>query len=347
MIQISRESRMMKHKSGSQKKPVLFSGIQPSGTLTIAHYIGAIQHWVSLQNQYESMFCIVDLHTITVRQDPKLLYQRCYDLLASYIACGIDPDNSVLFIQSHVPHHAELAWILNCFTLIGELNRMTQFKDKSKRFEENINAGLFGYPVLMAADILLYQTQVVPVGHDQKQHLELTRDIAIRFNKLHGEVFTVPEPYISSFGSRIMSLQSPDRKMSKSESEQSYIGLLDSPDQIVKKLKQAVTDSGSEVRYDLNQKAGISNLLVLLSSVTGESVDVLEARYEGKGYGIFKQEVADALIAFLTPVQKRFSEIISDKTYMDKVLTKGAELAGARAKETLKAVSTALGMVTL
>lgn len=338
---------MTKNKIQSHKKPVLFSGIQPSGSLTIAHYIGAIQHWVALQAQYDSFFCLVDLHTITVRQEPQILRQRCYELLASYIACGIDPENNILFAQSHVPHHAELAWILNCFTLVGELNRMTQFKDKSRRFEDNINAGLFGYPVLMAADILLYQTQVVPVGHDQKQHLELARDIALRFNKLYGEIFVVPDPYISSFGSRIMSLQSPDKKMSKSESEQSYIGLLDAPDTIVQKLKRAVTDSGAEVRYDPENKAGVSNLLVLLSTATGQTIEALELQYAGKGYGVFKQAVADALINFLEPIQQRFSEIIQDKAYMDGVLARGAELARARAKETLDKVNKALGFVTI
>lgn len=340
-------SPMMKNKIGAHKKPVLFSGIQPSGSLTIAHYIGAIQHWVALQSEYDSLFCLVDLHTITVRQEPEVLRRRCYDLLASYIACGIDPENNILFAQSHVPHHAELAWILNCFTLVGELNRMTQFKDKSRRFEDNINAGLFSYPVLMAADILLYQTQVVPVGHDQKQHLELTRDIALRFNKFYGDIFVIPEPYISSFGSRIMSLQSPERKMSKSESEQSYIGLLDAPDLIIQKLKRAVTDSGCEVRYDPENKPGVSNLLVLLSTATGQSIEALEAHYEGKGYGIFKQDVADALIAFLAPMQQRFSDVIQDKAYMDGVLARGAELARARARVTLEKVNKALGFVTI
>lgn len=329
------------------KKPVLFSGIQPSGSLTIAHYIGAIQHWVALQADYDSLFCLVDLHTITVRQEPEILRQRCYDLLASYIACGIDPETNILFAQSHVPQHAELAWILNCFTLVGELSRMTQFKDKSRRFEENINAGLFNYPILMSADILLYQTQIVPVGQDQKQHLELTRDIALRFNKLYGEIFVVPEPYISSFGGRIMSLQSPEKKMSKSESEQSYIGLLDTPDMIVQKIKRAVTDSESEVRYDLENKPGISNLLVLLATATGQSIEILETQYESKGYGVFKQAVAEALITFLAPMQQRFSEIIQDKAYMDAVLVRGAELARTRARIMLEKVNKALGFVTI
>lgn len=330
----------------TKNKPVLFSGIQPSGPLTIAHYIGAIQHWVELQSQYDSLFCLVDLHTITTRQEPSVLRNRCYELLASYIACGINPETNILFAQSHVPHHAELAWVLNCFTLIGELNRMTQFKDKSKRFEDNINAGLFNYPVLMAADILLYKTQIVPVGQDQKQHLELTRDIALRFNKLYGDIFVVPEPYISSFGSRIMSLQAPERKMSKSENEQSYIGLLDTPDIITQKLKRAVTDSGSEVRYDPSNKPGVSNLLVLLSTTTGQTIEALEVHYEGRGYGVFKQDVADALIAFLAPIQERFSKIIQDKAYMDKVLTNGAEQAQQRARMTLDKVNQALGFVT-
>jgi tryptophanyl-tRNA synthetase len=327
------------------KKPVLFSGIQPSGLLTIAHYIGAIQHWVKLQSEYDSYFCLVDLHAITVRQDPVQFNHRCYDLLASYIACGLDPKENIIFAQSHVPHHAELAWILNCFTLMGELSRMTQFKDKSSRFKENINAGLLTYPILMAADILLYQTEIVPVGEDQKQHLELTRDIAQRFNRSYGETFTIPEPYIAGFGSRIMSLENPTRKMSKSEGEQSYIGLLDTPDDILQKLKRAVTDSGKDIRYHPEEKPGVSNLLVILSSITKKSIEDLEKQYIGKGYGQLKQEVADALIVFLKPIQERFHKVREDKAYMDQVLLEGAKKAKVRAQRTLKKVNEALGFL--
>lgn len=326
-------------------KKVLFSGIQPSGHLMIGNYIGAIKHWVQLQTTYQSYFALVDMHTITVKQDPQELRKRCYDFLALYIACGIDPEQNIIFVQSHVPSHAQLAWILNCFTYMGELNRMTQFKDKSARFETNINAGLFDYPVLMAADILLYQTNLVPVGHDQKQHLELARDLAIRFNNIYGELFTIPEPYIPPFGGRIMSLQEPTKKMSKSdENDNSYIGLLDTPDIIRKKMQRAVTDSGHEIKQDEN-KPGVTNLLTLYSAITNETIEDLEKKYSDQGYGIFKKDIAERLIDFLTPIQEKFHTLRNDEAKMHKILKAGAQKASAKAEETVSKVQDALGFI--
>ncbi len=332
--------------STSHAKPVLLSGIQPSGQLLIGHYIGAIRNWVAMQETHDSLFMLVDLHAITVRQEPAVLRERCLDFIALYLACGLDPQRNTLFIQSHVPAHSQLAWILNCYAYMGELERMTQFKDKSRQHEANINVGLFDYPVLMAADILLYGTDLVPVGSDQKQHLELTRDLAIRFNNIYGEVFRVPEPYIPSFGGRIMSLQDPEKKMSKSDpNEQSYIALLDTPDVVVKKLKRAVTDSGSEVRYDPENKPGVSNLLTLMSTVSGQPLEVLEAHFAGKGYGALKKDVADALIAFLEPLQARYHALREDQSYIDGVLSDGARRAGERAAPMLARVHEVIGLV--
>lgn len=266
-------------------KPIVFSGAQPSGELTIGNYMGALRQWVSMQDDYHCIYCIVDLHAITARQDPEKLRKATLDTLALYLACGIDPEKSTIFVQSHVPEHAQLGWALNCYTYFGELSRMTQFKDKSARYSENINAGLFDYPVLMAADILLYQTNQVPVGEDQKQHLELSRDIAQRFNALYGEVFKVPEPFIPASGARVMSLLEPTKKMSKSDDNRNnVIGLLEDPKSVVKKIKRAVTDSDEPpvVRYDQQNKAGVSNLLDILSGVTGQSIAELEQHFEGK-----------------------------------------------------------------
>lgn len=328
------------------QKPILLSGIQPSGHLMIGNYIGAISHWQKMQADYDCLFMLVDLHTLTVRQDPALLRQRCYDFLALYIACGIHPENNTLFVQSHVPAHAQLAWILNCFTQIGELNRMTQFKDKSRRHAHNINAGLFDYPVLMAADILLYNTAKVPVGEDQKQHLELTRDVALRFNHLYGEIFTVPEPYIPPQGARIMSLQDPTQKMSKSDAnEQNYIGLLDPPELVRNKLKRAVTDSGSEVRYDPETKPGVANLLTIFSGVSGQTVAELEATYATGGYGRFKNELADAIIEHLKPIQQQYQALRADDAVLQGILMKGAEKAACRANPVLRKVHDALGLI--
>ena len=270
-------------------KKTIFSGIQPSGILTLGNYLGAVKNWVALQDEYDCYYCVVDLHAITVRQDPATLRRRTLDTMAILIASGIDPKKNVLYMQSHVSAHAELAWLLNCFTYMGELSRMTQFKEKSAKAGDNINAGLFTYPVLMAADILLYQADLVPVGVDQKQHLELTRDIAIRFNNIYGGVFTVPEPYIPKAGAKIMSLQEPEKKMSKSdENENAFISLLDPPDAIARKLRRAVTDSDGEIRY-AEEKPGVSNLLTIYSVLTGKTVAESEKDFAGQGYGVLKQ----------------------------------------------------------
>lgn len=327
-------------------KPVVLSGIQPSGHLTIGNYIGALRNWGTLQDDHDCLFTLVDLHAITVHQDPADLRQRCYDFIALYMACGIDPEKSTIFVQSHVPEHSELAWILNCYTYMGELNRMTQFKDKSQKHAANINVGLFGYPVLMAADILLYGADKVPVGSDQKQHLELTRDLAMRFNNRYGEIFTVPEPYIPEVGARIMSLQDPTSKMSKSDdNESNYVALLDPPNRIKKKIKRAVTDSGMEIRFDRENKAGVSNLLELLSGVTGKSIPQLEAEYEGQGYGKLKGDTADAVVAFLEPVQARYHEIRDNGDELARILQAGAEKARERALPILRRVQDAIGFI--
>lgn len=327
-------------------KKVLFSGIQPSGQLMIGNYIGAIKHWVNLQNEFKSYFTLVDLHTITVKQNPQALLQRCYDFLALYIACGIDPEQNIIFVQSHVSAHAELAWILNCFTYMGELNRMTQFKDKSARYESNINVGLFDYPVLMAADILLYDTNLVPVGNDQKQHLELTRDVAIRFNNVYGETFVIPEPYIPPLGGRIMSLQDPTKKMSKSDdNEQNYLGLLDSPEIIRKKMMRAVTDSGKEIIADAENKPGVTNLLTLYSAITNESISALETKFQNEGYGTLKKVIAEAVVDFLAPLQEKFHKLRTDLNQMHKILKHGREQATLKANETLARVHDVIGFI--
>lgn len=329
----------------SDKKRI-FSGVQPSGNLTIGNYLGAIRNWIPLQDEYDCMYCIVDLHTLTVRQDPKELRQRSLSVLALYIACGLDPEKNVLFLQSHVSAHAELAWILNCYTYIGELNRMTQFKEKSQKHQDNINAGLFTYPVLMAADILLYQTDLVPVGQDQKQHLEITRDIAERFNGVYGDVFTVPEVYLPKVGAKIMSLQEPSSKMSKSdENENNYVLIMDSPDVILRKFKRAVTDSEREIRYDVENKPGISNLMSIYSSVTDKSFAAIEAEFEGKSYGDFKVAVGEAVVDKLKPVQDRYNELMSNKDYLQEVLKNGAEQANKLAYRTLGKVYKKIGLL--
>lgn len=326
--------------------PTVLSGIQPSGRLTLGNYLGALKHWLRLHEQHRCYYMLVDLHSITVRQDPAVLRERCEEFLALYMACGLDPRDNVLFVQSHVRQHAELAWILNCYTQMGELNRMTQFKDKSSKHADNINAGLFSYPVLMAADILLYQAQKVPVGDDQKQHLELTRDIAQRFNHLHGEVFTVPEPMIPPVGARIMGLQDPTAKMSKSgEAETDAVYLLDPPEVITRKIKRAVTDTGSEIRLDVSEKPGISNLMNILAAIRGESFAEIEARFVGRGYGALKGEVAEAVVETLRPLQARYAELREDRDGLRAVLRAGAEAAGERAETTLVRVKDALGFI--
>lgn len=327
-------------------KPIVLSGIQPSGRLTLGNYLGALKNWVTLSEAYDCHYMLVDLHAITVRQEPQVLRERCYEFLALYIACGLDPARNTLFVQSHVPAHARLGWILNCYTQMGELNRMTQFKDKSAKHVDNINAGLFDYPVLMAADILLYQAQQVPVGDDQKQHLELTRDIAIRFNNLYGDVFTVPEPMIPPVGARIMGLQEPTAKMSKSgEAETDAIYLLDSPDVITRKIKRAVTDLGAEIKYDIAAKPGVSNLMSILAAIRGESFASIEARYVGKGYGHFKTEVAEAVVECLRPVQERYAAVREDIDGLRRVLRAGADAASVRADATLQRVHGVLGFI--
>lgn len=320
--------------------------MQPTGVLTLGNYLGALKNWSQLQDQYDSIYSIVDLHSLTVRRQPKDVRADSVSLLAQYIACGIDPEKNTLFIQSHVSAHAELCWILSCYTYMGELNRMTQFKEKAGSHQDNVNAGLFTYPVLMAADILLYQADLVPVGGDQKQHLEITRDIAIRFNSVYGPVFTVPEPYIPKVGARIMSLQEPESKMSKSdENQNAYITLLDSPDTIIRKFKRAVTDSEALVRYDIENKPGISNLISIYSCVTGKTYDQVEAEFEGKGYGDFKLAVGEAVAEALKPVQARYNELMSDKVQLEAILKKGADSAEYLAMKTLRKVYKKLGLV--
>lgn len=330
----------------SDKKRIL-SGIQPSGALTLGNYIGALRNWVELQNndEYECYYMLADLHTITVRQVPKDFRKNALDLLALFIAAGIDPDKSPVFFQSHVPAHAQLSWVLTCNTYMGELSRMTQYKDKSQKHAGNINAGLFTYPSLMAADILLYQADLVPVGADQNQHLELTRDLANRFNNAYSETFKVPEGYIPKVGARIMSLQDPTQKMSKSDSnENGYILLLDTPEVIVRKIKRAVTDSGSEVKHG-EGKAGVENLMNIYSAVTGSSMEKIEERFDGKGYGIFKAEVADAVVEALRPIQERYRELMENKDYLEQVYRKGAEAASRTAAKTLSKVYRKVGFI--
>ncbi|MGX9252615.1 tryptophan--tRNA ligase [Pantoea ananatis] len=329
-------------------KPIVFSGAQPSGELTIGNYMGALRQWVQMQDDFHCIYCIVDQHAITVRQDPAALRKATLDTLALYLACGIDPEKSTIFVQSHVPEHTQLSWILNCYTYFGELNRMTQFKDKSSRYEENINAGLFSYPVLMAADILLYQTAQVPVGEDQKQHLELSRDIASRFNALYGDIFKVPEPFIPKSGARVMSLLEPTKKMSKSDDNRNnVIGLLEDPKSVVKKIKRAMTDSEEPpvIRYDIKEKAGVSNLLDILSGVTGKPVTALEQEFEGKMYGHLKGAVADAVSGMLTDLQERYHRFRNDEALLEQVMRDGAQKARAQAQETLKKVYDAVGFV--
>ncbi len=330
-------------------KPIVLSGCQPSGQLTIGNYMGALKQWVSMQDDFECLYMLVDLHAITVRQDPKNLYDACLDGLALYLACGIDPDKSTLFVQSHVPEHAQLSWVLNCYAQMGELNRMTQFKDKSAKNMSNINVGLYAYPVLQAADILLYQADKVPVGEDQKQHLELTRDIATRFNNLYsGDVFTLPDPYIPEFGARIMSLQEPDRKMSKSDTNpNNFIGLLEEPKKLTKKIKRAVTDSDEQARIYFNpeEKPGVSNLLTLLSLATGKSIDALVPEYEDKMYGHLKGDVADAVVALVEPIQQKFHTLRNDRAYLDSVMKDGAAKASEKASVTLQKVYEAVGFI--
>jgi len=327
-------------------KKVMLSGIQPSGDLHLGNYLGAVKNWSELAEEFDCYYFMADLHSITVRQNPAELRRRSVSQLAQYIACGLDPEKNTLFLQSHVHEHAELGWILNCYTMFGELSRMTQFKDKSSKNSENINGGLFTYPALMAADILLYQADYVPVGEDQRQHCELTRDIAIRFNNLYGETFKVPEAYIPRVGARIMSLSVPNSKMSKSD-PQGCVFILDKPEEIARKFKRAVTDSDTEncVRYDPEAKPGVSNLMSIYAAVTGKSFDEIERDFAGKGYGAFKPAVGEAVIETLRPIREESERMIADKAYLQGVYTEGAQRASAVARRTLRKVYKRVGFV--
>ena len=329
-------------------KKTVFSAVQPSGIPTIGNYVGSIKNWVKMQDEYDCIYSLADLHTLTVKQIPAELRQRSYDLLALYLACGIDPEKSVVFAQSHVPAHAELTWILNTVTYPGELTRMTQYKDKSQRHAENVNMGLLDYPVLMAADILLYGTDLVPVGADQKQHLEIARDLAVRFNNRYSETFTVPEPLIPKTGAKIMSLQDPDKKMSKSDDNPTdYISMNDSTDEIVKKFKRAVTDSQAEVRYDPENKKGVSNLLTIYSLFADKTIEEAEKEFEGKGYGDFKLAVGEAVAAVIEPVIAEKNRILKDKGYLESVLKSGAEKANYLAGKMMRKVYKKVGLIQL
>jgi len=327
-----------------ERKKRIFSGIQPSGELTLGSYMGAIRNWVALQDDYDCLFCIVDEHAITVRQDPALLRRRSVAQLAQYIACGLDPEKNIMFIQSHVPQHAELAWILGCYTQFGELSRMTQFKAKSQQHADNITAGLFTYPVLMAADILLYQADLVPVGEDQKQHVELTRDIAVRFNGVYSETFVLPEPFIPKMGARIMSLDDPASKMSKSAPD-GCVNLMDPPEIIMKKFKRAVTDCETAVRFDKENKPGISNLLTIYCAATGKALEEAEAEFAGQGYGVFKPAVGEAVVELFRPIREESERIMKDKAYLESVYRTGAQRAQALANRTLSKVQRKIGFV--
>lgn len=327
-------------------KKVMLSAIQPSNKITLGNYLGAVKNWVQLGKDYDSIFFAVDLHTITIRQDPKELREQTYRAIAACIASGLDPEQVLLFVQSHVPEHAELAWVLNCYTYMGELNRMTQFKDKSAKQGQNIPAGLFNYPVLMASDILLYHTNLVPVGEDQKQHIEITRDVAIRMNNIYGkDLFTIPEPYIPPVGARIMSLQDPTTKMSKSDPDpNSAIYLDDSDDTIMKKFKKAVTDSGTEIAYD-EKKPGVSNLIEIQAAITGKRPVEIVANYAGKQYGHLKIGTAELVISTLGPIRDKTAELLKDTSYLDSLLKSGAEKASERARKVLATTYDRLGFI--
>lgn len=326
-------------------KKVVFSGVQPSGVLTIGNYLGAIRNFSAFSEEYHCYYCVVDEHAITVRQVPAELRRRTYETLALYIACGLDPEKNTLFVQSHVSAHAELGWIIDCYTMFGELSRMTQFKDKSQKNADNVNAGLFTYPSLMVADILLYQSELVPVGVDQKQHLELTRDVAARFNAVYGETFVVPEPYIPQTTAKIMSLADPSKKMSKSdENENAVVRILDPRDAIIRKFKRAVTDSGAEIRRG-EGKDGIMNLMSIYGAFTGKSMDEIEREFAGVGYGDFKLAVGETCADALTPVQEEFKRLSADKTYLEDVMAKGAEAAARDAQRTMSKVRRKVGFI--
>ena len=327
-------------------KKRMLSGIKPSGDLTLGSYLGAVKNWAERAEEYDCFYFMADLHAITVRQNPADLRRRTLEQLAQYIACGLDPEKNTLFIQSHVHQHAELGWVLDCYSMFGELSRMTQFKDKSSKHAENVNGGLFTYPALMAADILLYQADVVPVGEDQKQHVELTRDIARRFNGIYGDVFKVPEAFVPKVGARVMSLSNPEAKMSKSENEDTgRVCLMDKPEDIMRVFKRAVTDCDTEVRYDPENKKGIANLMNIYSAATGRTFAEIEAEFAGKGYGDFKKTVGESVVELLRPIREEATRLLADKAYLQKVCAEGAEKASYVAEKTLRKVYKKIGFV--
>lgn len=327
------------------QKKTIFSGVQPSGKLTLGNYLGAIKNFPVLQEEYNCIYCVVDMHAITVRQEPAALRRQTLELLAQYLACGLDPEKSILFIQSHVPAHAELAWVLNCYTMFGEASRMTQFKDKSAKHADNVNVGLFDYPVLMAADILLYQADMVPVGVDQLQHIELTRNIAQRFNGIYSDTFVMPEPYIPKTGAKIMSLADPTRKMSKSdENVNGFILLMDKPEDIMRKFKRAVTDSDNRIIVS-EDKPGVSNLLTIYALASGKTIEEAEAEFAGKGYGDFKPAVGEAVVELLRPIREKTEDLLKNKDYLEQIYRDGAQKAQYVARKTLDKVHRKIGFV--
>ncbi len=328
------------------EKKIILSGIQATGTLTLGNYLGALNNWVEMQDKYDCYYMIADLHTLTIRNDPEILRKNTLNLIALYIAAGLDPEKNTIFIQSHIPAHTQLSWVLNCYTYMGELNRMTQYKDKCAKHADNINSGLFTYPVLMAADILIYNADLVPVGQDQKQHLEIARDIAERFNSIYGETFKMPEPYIGKVGAKIMGLQNPTSKMSKSaEDPMDKILLSDTKEDIIKKFKKAVTDSENKVRFDVENKPGVSNLMVIYSIIKNKTIEEVEKEFEGQGYGNFKTAVAEAVIERLEPLQKRYNELLENPKELMEICNKGAEKASKKANTLLKNVYKKVGLV--
>lgn len=325
------------------EKKTIFSATQPSGRITLGNYLGALRNWVALQDDYNAIYCVADEHAITVRQDPAALRRQSLELYAQFIACGLDPEKSIIFIQSHVPQHAELAWVLNCYTMFGELSRMTQFKDKSASHADNVNAGLFTYPSLMAADILLYQADLVPVGEDQRQHVEITRNIAQRFNGIYGDVFTMPEAYIPKVAARVMSLSEPEKKMSKSSpNENSFVLVMDKPEAIIRKFKRAITDSEGGI-YRSPEKPGVTNLIEIYSAVTGMTPEAVENEFNGKGYGVFKPAVGEAVVEALRPIREETERLLGDKGYLETLYRQGAEKAAALANRTLRKVHKKVG----
>lgn len=328
-----------------ESKKVIFSGMQPSGTPSLGNYLGALKNWNLMQDEFNCLYCVVDLHALTVRNEPKNLRQNSVNLLAMLIAIGLDPEKNILYYQSHVPEHSQLAWILNCYTYMGELNRMTQFKEKSAKHSENINAGLFTYPILMAADILLFQTDLVPVGEDQRQHLEIARDIAERFNNIYSDTFKIPSAYIGKAGARVMGLLAPESKMSKSEGD--AIFLIDEPNIIMNKIKRAVTDSEGKIYFDIENKPGVSNLLNIYSAISQKSIADCQKEFDGMGYGDLKKRVGEAIIEELAPVQKKYKELIADKSYLDSIAKTNAAKASAMAQKTLRKVYKKIGLVQI